>query len=195
VHLFKIVAVLFALGFLVAAASAQIPSSGNVFFGYSYLNANLVPGDRTNLNGWEASVEGKVFPFVGVVADFSGHYGSQGVSGGICPVPVGALPGGCILTGSVNVSQHDFLFGPRVSFSVGKFRPFAHVLIGLSHLSDSETGFSGADNSFADAIGGGIDYHLMRLVSWRIQGDDLQTRFSGNTQNDFRLSTGIAVHF
>jgi hypothetical protein len=55
-------------------ASAQIPTSGNVFFGYSYFNTNLI-GDRNSLNGWEGTVEGKVLPHIAIVADFSGQYG------------------------------------------------------------------------------------------------------------------------
>ncbi len=47
-------------------ANAQIPTSGNVFFGYSYYNTNLSSIDRANTNGWEASVEGKIFPWVGI---------------------------------------------------------------------------------------------------------------------------------
>ena len=70
---------------LAAAASAQIPTSGNVFFGYSYYNTNLSPIDRANTNGWEASVEGKVFPLLGIVADFDGHYGSQNFPTSVCP--------------------------------------------------------------------------------------------------------------
>ena len=44
-------------------ASAQIPTAGNVFFGYSYYNTNLSPIDRANTNGWQASVEGKFLPW------------------------------------------------------------------------------------------------------------------------------------
>jgi hypothetical protein len=58
--------------FLAEVAPAQIPTSGNLFFGYSYYNTNLT-GGRSNLNGWERSVEGKVLPFIGIVGDFSGH--------------------------------------------------------------------------------------------------------------------------
>ena len=58
-------------------ASAQIPTAGNVFFGYSYYNTNLSPIDRANTNGWQASVEGKFLPWVGIVGDVSSHYGSQ----------------------------------------------------------------------------------------------------------------------
>jgi hypothetical protein len=57
-------------------AWGQLPS-GNVFIGYSYTQANLVPGQSTNMNGWNGSVEGQFWPLLGVVADVSGHYGSQ----------------------------------------------------------------------------------------------------------------------
>ena len=60
-------------------AGAQVPS-GNVFLGYSFENATSSALDldlsRPNLLGWEASFEGKVLPWVGIVADVSGHYGS-----------------------------------------------------------------------------------------------------------------------
>ena len=73
-------------------ASAQIPTSGNVFFGYSYLSTDLSSSGRANTNGWEASVEGKIFPFIGIVGDFDAHYGSQNFP--VCSViPVGTLPG------------------------------------------------------------------------------------------------------
>ena len=70
----RIIAIVFAL-LLLASADAQVPS-GNVFVGYSYMSADLVSNSRTNLNGWNGSVEGKVLPFIGLVADFSGLYGS-----------------------------------------------------------------------------------------------------------------------
>lgn len=174
---------------------AQIPS-GNVFFGYSYLNSDLGSGSRLNLNGWEGSVEGKVFPFIGLVADVSGHYGSPNfATSGLCTTTPGALPGGCIATTSGSLSEYNFLFGPRVSFSVRKFRPFAHVLVGAGHVSESATGFSNSNTSFADALGGGLDYHLAPLIGWRFQVDALQTRFFSGTQNNVRISTGIVVHF
>jgi hypothetical protein len=54
-------------------ATAQVPTSGNVFFGYSYYNTDLSSIDRANTNGFEASFEGKVIPFLGFVADFDSH--------------------------------------------------------------------------------------------------------------------------
>jgi hypothetical protein len=169
-----------------AAASAQVPTSGNVFFGYSYDNAGPLSGltKRGSLNGWEGSLEGKVLPWVGFVADFSGHYGSQDVP---CSVPVD-----CFIIPHVSVHEQEFLFGPRVSVSVGKIRPFAEALFGVGHINADG---AGSDTSFATALGGGIDYKIIRPVAWRFQGDYVQTRFFGTTQNNVRLSTGIVLRF
>jgi hypothetical protein len=101
---------------LPTAAWAQIPTKAKVFFGYSYASADFSSKGRTNLNGWNGSLEGKVLPWVGFVADISGLYGSRDVS--------------VVPTFSVDASVHHALFGPRVSVSVRKFTPFAHTLFG-----------------------------------------------------------------
>jgi opacity protein-like surface antigen len=178
-----VAAVMFVLGTL---AAAQVPTSGNVFFGYSYYNTDLSSIDRANTNGWEASLEGKVLPFIGIVADFSNHYGSQNF-----PIPCPVIPEPCPAF-SANVTERNILFGPRVSVSVGKIRPFAEALVGVGHVNANA---AGTDTSLATALGGGIDYRLIRLVSWRLQGDYVHTRFFGTHQNNIRLSTGIAIHF
>jgi hypothetical protein len=173
-----------------AAAGAQVPTSGNVFFGYSYYNTNLSSIDRANTNGWESSLEGKVVPFLGFVADFDSHYGSQNFPA-ICAVPSGGGP--CSSSFNASVTEQNFLFGPRVSFSVGRFRPFAEALFGAGHVNVSNG--LGSDTSFATALGGGIDYKIIRPVAWRFQGDYVQTRFFGATQNNVRISTGIVFRF
>ena len=159
-----------------AAASAQVPK-GNVFFGYSYERTPVVTNDTINSNGWNASLEGKVVPFLGLVVDVDGHYGSGTFAG------VGA-----------DVTEHNVLFGPRVSFQAGAFRPFAEFLIGAGHISRSN-GISDSDTSLANAVGGGLDYRVAGPVSIRGQLDWIETRFYGNTQNGVRFSTGVAIHF
>ena len=163
-------------------AAAQIPTSGNVFFGYSYYNTDLT-GNRGSLNGWEGSLEGKMFPFIGIVADLSGDYGSL-------DFPTFCISGICRVSASAHVL--NVLFGPRVSVSVGKFRPFAEVMIGAAHATTH--GF-GSDSSFATAVGGGLDYKLIRLVAWRIEGDYVHSSLFNGSQSNARISTGIAVHF
>lgn len=172
-----------ALVFMVAEiAAAQIPTSGNIFFGYSYYNTS-VNGSRNNLNGWEGSVEGKVLPFIGIVADFDGHYGSQDFT---------ACNGFDCVIFNTDVRQQNYLFGPRASVSVGKFRPFAELLIGASH---ADAHLIGSDTSFATAVGGGLDYELIKLLAWRFQGDYIHSNLFNSSQNNLRLSTGIVLRF
>ena len=182
----NVAAVFFTLVLSAGWASAQIPTAGNVFLGYSYYNTNLSSVDRANLNGWEGSLEGKVAPWVGIVADLSGHYGSQNFPT-VCP----AIPGPCPAA-NLKVNVHNALFGPRVSVSVGKIRPFAEVLIGIGHVSAHS---AGSDTSFATAVGGGLDYHWFPLLAWRVEGDYVTTRFFSATQNNVQLSTGIVFRF
>jgi hypothetical protein len=177
----------FVLFVFASLAAAQIPTSGNVFFGYSYSNTDISSVDRTGLNGWEASLEGKVFPFIGIVADFSSYYGNENFlsAGGAGQLPSGSAFG-------VNISEQNYLFGPRVSVPVGKLRPFGEALFGAGHVNANA---AGTDTSFATALGGGLDYRLIRLVAWRFQGDYLRTSFFGNHQNSVRLTTGIVIRF
>jgi hypothetical protein len=185
----KVAVIVFSMLLLNGLALAQIPTSGNVFFGYSYLNSDLSPGNRASMNGWEATVEGKVLPFIGIAADFSNYYGSQNLA---VAVPVCSFPPCAPTFLSVSTNQANYLFGPRVSISVSKFRPFAEALIGAGHINAHA---AGSDTSFATAIGGGLDYKLLRVLAWRFQGDYLQTRWFSNTQNNVRFSTGIVVRF
>jgi len=134
-------------------------------------------------------VEGKVIPFLGFVADFDSHYGSQNFPPPPCEGPVQCHPPAF----NASVSEHNFLFGPRVSFSVGEFRPFAEGLFGGAHVNVNNG--VGSDTSFATALGGGLDYKIIRPVAWRFHGDYVQTRFFGATQNNVRISTGIVLRF
>lgn len=171
-------------------AAAQVPTAGNVFVGYSYYSTDLTGLGRKGLNGFEGSIEGKIIPWVGIVADFSANYGTQ-LFLGPCPIVVPIGSGGC-LNESANVHIDNFLFGPRVSVSVGKIRPFAEGLVGFAHASTN--GF-GNDTSISSGVGGGIDYHLVPLVSWRLQADYLHSHLFNVVQNNVRVSTGIVIHF
>ena len=179
----RILTVVLSTIFLSALAGAQ---SGNVYFGYTYTNADVGLFNHNGLNGWTGSLEGKIFPFVGIVADIGGQYGSQNVPSGVaCPTPC---------TGG-NTSLYTFLFGPRVSVSVGKFRPFAHVLVGLARSKVNTSALNDTDTSFATQVGGGVDYSVFGPLSWRVEGDYLRTHVFSNDQNDSRFTTGLVLHF
>jgi hypothetical protein len=162
---------------MTSAAWAQIPTRGNVFFGYSYERTPIATNDTSNLNGWEATLEGKFLPWIGLVVDVDGHYGSHDFSGT-----------------AADITEHNALFGPRVSVGVKRFRPFAEFVVGVAHISRSN-GISDSDTSFADGVGGGLDCRIFGPVALRGQLDWINTRFYGEGQNGVRLSTGIAIHF
>jgi opacity protein-like surface antigen len=184
----KFVLVCLAVLTFAQGARAQALFNGNVFIGYSfYATSHLSSSQpRLTLNGWNASLEGKVLPWLGIVADFDSHYGSQG---GACVVVI-PIGGECRIVG--NASARSILFGPRLSMSVGKVRPFAEALFGAGHIS---TDGVGSDTSFSTAVGGGLDYKIIRPIALRLQGDYVQTRLFGTTQNNLRISTGIVVRF
>lgn len=173
---------------LATVASAQIPTAGNIYVGYSYFNTNMVGSDRHGLSGWEGSLEGKFFPFVGIVADFSANYGDlkSPSPAGLCAIGVVCSPA------SVNSHVDNLLFGPRVSVSVGPVRPFAEAMFGAAHINTN--GF-GSDTSFATAIGGGLDYRIFHLLAWRFEGDFIRTSLFNTTQHNARFTTGIVLRF
>lgn len=187
--MWKVALIGIALFLFAGLASAQVPS-GNVFFGYSYENTNWAGFNhglgRPNLQGWEASLEGKVLPWIGIVGDVAGHYGSQSF---VEPTPEGPT--------AVNVTGHEqeYLIGPRLSVPVGKWTPFGEIMIGFAHIHTGGTLPGPSNTSFATAVGGGIDYRVFRPIALRAEGDYLRTSFFSTSQNNLRLSLGIVVRF
>jgi hypothetical protein len=189
----KICAISFIIAIFSTLASAQLPSGGNAFFGYSYLNGETFANSTTiaatgggaSMSGWEASAEGKYFPWLSAVADLSWHYGGRASN-----CVIGTCP-----TFRLNASRDTLLFGPRVSITYGRYRPFAELLLGVGYQSDKGGGISNSDLSFATGIGGGVDYHLVRSVALRGQFDIVHTSFFGFGQNDPRISTGVVFRF
>jgi hypothetical protein len=44
-------------------------------------------------------------------------------------------------------------------------------------------------------LGGGADYRLNPHVSFRAEGDYVQTHFFQQTQSNFQLAGGVVLHF
>ncbi|MGH9678651.1 MAG: hypothetical protein ACRD4Y_01745 [Candidatus Acidiferrales bacterium] len=158
--------ILLGLIFLVSL-SARAQDRVELFGGYSFERYGGAPA--RNLNGWEISGNYKLASFVVIVGDVDAHYG---------------------LPSSPDARTLHFLVGPQLSLP-GRISPFFHVLGGIGHIRSG-----GGDTSFAGAIGGGVDFSLLPVVSWRvIQADDVVTRFFGGTQHNLRLSTGLVFRF
>jgi len=184
------------------AAPARAQDRFEIFGGYSYLYAsdNLnstgpcptsgcpVATAHSNLNGWEASLSYRVAGPVSVVGDVGGNYGSLSSS-----------------FGSSALQREMYMGG--VQFAVhGRISPFAHFLFGISHesLGAGSITVSGSSypfvatsgNSFAFALGGGVDFRLAPYVRLRaVQVEYLGTAAYSTTQNQARVSTGLVLHF
>jgi len=221
--------------FAIPAFGQQDTPRAEVFGGYSYLHIdtqgvtgttidtacnNLLghgtcpPGSfqvHQNFNGWNASVQVNVTRLFGIKADFSGHYGtpvtfSSQIQSLLSQAGITGLP--------PNAKSYSYLFGPVVSQSAGRYRPFAHALFGANSVSTNLSGvtigglgipgLTLTDTAFAMAFGGGVDVKLTDHLSLRAgQADYLFTKhdFSGGIQgiathqNNFRASVGAVFQF
>lgn len=147
-------------------ASAQLIPHGNVYAGVSYSDSDIVIANRQGLKGWNGSGEVIFFRHIGVVFDASGYYRSD-------------------------VTQYNYLAGPRLSMSFGKWRPFVHLMGGIQRVKLDGTTYSPVALDF----GGGIDYKFLRVLAWRVQADYVRTHYLSADQNDGRASTGIVYRF
>jgi|HubBroStandDraft_6_1064221.scaffolds.fasta_scaffold1483977_1 opacity protein-like surface antigen len=169
-------------GFMFLFSSAASAQAVDVFGGYSYLHFND-QGESTNFNGGTGSVAFRVIPMVAVVGDFAGyHTNSNGLNGSI----------------------DTYMFGPKVGVPVGHLHPFAQVLFGGAHFSANANNGDGgtvsdSENSFAMALGGGVDYDLIPHIGVRlIQAEYVRTDLNDgatNRQNDARIAVGVTFHF
>jgi opacity protein-like surface antigen len=173
---FIFAAILTCLLSLSAAAQGEIPKV-ELYGGYSWAGGNF--------HGWNASVTGNVNSWLGVTADFSGHYG-------------GSREGNIF---EERQRAHSFLFGPRFSARKRKrVSPFAYALFGVSHLKTRETlfgnTFTASDSGFAMALGGGLDIKVNERVAVRaFQLDFFRPVFFGEAENRGRLSFGLVLRF
>jgi hypothetical protein len=137
------------------------------------------PDGGPSFDGWNASLTGSLFPFLGITADFSGAYKS-------------------------GARLHTYTFGPEIHAHVGGLRPFAHALIGggtsyqpFAVATGSGSFPNASTNGLVMFYGGGLDVKATRFASIRLgQFDWMVTRFNGFTdKNSFRYSAGLVLHF
>jgi outer membrane protein OmpA-like peptidoglycan-associated protein len=110
---------------------------------------------------------------------------------------------------SITGSAYTYLFGPQFSHRGQHWTPFVHALFGGATLADiqvsttpSPSAFfnrSFSANSFATALGGGVDVNFNKHIGVRLfQAEYLMTRFTdgnGNKQNNLRAAAGLVLHF
>jgi len=177
-------------------ASAQ--DKADAFLGYSYVRQTYGNGINSfNLNGG-----------VGQIAAYpTSWFGLVGEVGVYTPGTVTVTSGSTTSTFNPGGEDISYLFGPRISFRHGPLQPYVQGLFGgyytsagLQAILRSTSGAASA-NSFAMALGGGLDLKLSHHFAIRLaQVDYFLTRLPNPaavsfTQNNFRYSGGIVYRF
>jgi hypothetical protein len=175
--------------------------------------------ERRNFHGFDASIAFNLTRYVGIKADFTGHYKSDSFVD-LFPTPVGDA------TQTINTRErlHQFLFGVQVKDnSVEKrVKPFGHGLVGAARYTNHQSqeidlfpdfNFVADDRttSLAMKLGGGLDVRLSRRIDLRLFEFDYNPIFardrnfrtvsgpftfdaSGKTAHNYTFSFGIVIH-
>jgi opacity protein-like surface antigen len=167
-------------GFALLVAASSKAQSFEVAGNYQYVRINPGGGaSGSNCQGFAGDAAANVNNWLGIAGDF----------------------GGCKVTGlaaGTSGSQMNYLFGPRITYhGYGRFSPYFQTLMGGVHDSASATGFPTATaNSFGWTLGAGAQLSLTPHVSLRaIQFEYFMTHFGGQTQNNFRIESGLVYRW
>ncbi len=186
-----------------------------LFGGYSYLNSSAT-GDlitstqfngRYGLQGFGVNLAGNFSRRLGIAADFSFNRRASNLGG----LDVGGIHIGDART---TLRSYSFLFGPRFSTRDGGIKFFAEGLAGFARRDANlrgslGTGGAGASdafhlssNSFAFALGGGVDIEASKHISIRLlQFDYIPAKVAGNSSSEgawshnYRLQGGLALRW
>ena len=203
-----------------AIASAQNANKDEypkieVFAGYSALGEagsrgiSFGPNRSVGANysaepGFEASIIRNFSKHFGIKGDFSAHFNNESASG-----PITSCAPACTTVTQdfqLKTRVYNFLAGPEFKArNTTRFTPFAHVLGGIAHTSATFTTpgpafnllLKKSDNSFAMALGGGIDIRASKRVSFRglMDYNPVFVHDSTSGTRDFvRFSLGVLIH-
>jgi len=106
-------------------------------------------------------------------------------------------------TGGATGRLLSFHGGPRVKGHMGKFEPFAHVLLGVTNLNESDPSGSVSDNAFSMKLGGGLDVAFSQHFALRLaEFNYYMTKFGVNSpvnpngndkQNNITFGVGVVI--
>ena len=191
------------LSSIVVAQNKPSDRRAEFYVGFSELftdhEQSGTPLDRfSGLLGVDVSGTGYITKRFGITGDFSAHFRShdENVTGG----PI-----------HFKTSNYNYLVGPKFRFTNStRVTPFLHALAGVSNNRFSAKGNVAGNSSpiltpinitdFAMALGGGLDIHIHKRISFRLFQIDYMpvfirdrpiTGFEGRRFDNVRFSTGI----
>ena len=188
------------------------------FGGYSYMELDQFPNsnfNRVNSHGFNGSVTYNFTRYWGAKFDLTLHTHGEDFQSTLVVNPLTTVTNGTFKT-----SQSDYQYMGGVQIKDNKrdgprFKPFAHVLAGISdqHFSIDETSPTNTQlvklskTGFGMKFGGGIDYKLTKNLDARFIQFDFNPIWRGSTnfgtnfgtvdsavRTNWLLTFGIAVH-
>lgn len=176
----------------------------NEFYG-GYSHQQVGRGDRDPFNGFEVSVVRNVHRYFGIKGDFSAAYKNTDFTAANVVLAPGTT---ATVTGESARSLYNFLGGVQIkdNASTGRFKPFAHALIGVAHNRSTSknytcTGgcstffapdYTFTDTGFGGAFGGGLDIKVNDKIDFRlIQVDYNPVYSSSRVNNNVRFGIGF----
>ncbi len=175
------------------SAFAQEASTPVVETGLNYTFTRINPGGSLpsySANGGSAYLEYNLNRVVGLVADL----GANNI-GSVSGIPL-------------DNTTFTYLFGPRFNWRLARFTPYVQTLVGGARFSNAyDPGSSSpllgvTENSFAAAIGGGVDFRLTDHIALKpLQVEYFMTQLPSTVvnvnqvQNNLRYSAGIVFRF
>jgi hypothetical protein len=163
---------------------------GEAFALVSMAHAN--PGNGfpdARLYGWDCQATQWAEPWFGITVEASGFYGKVQNPFGV---------GG---PSKVGTDQISTMAGPNIRpYRAKHFSVSFFGLMGTArgHVDQSELRTPlqyDDDMKLAFAFGSSVDYRLKRWIAWEIQPAAYLTRLAGQTETDFRISTGPVFRF
>jgi len=144
----------------------------HLFAGYSYLHSG-----SADLHGFQASASYPAWREIRIVGDVAMQFGSFA---------------------GADLTEYEVLLGVRHDWKLDRFRPYAEVLIGLAHHSESfatpEGDLESGGTHFAFGPGIGTDYRF--TPSWRARvGLSLLFVSAGGWETSPRISAGVVYVF
>ena len=142
--------------------------------GISFGNGASTTGDFSTFTGFEASIIRNFNKHFGIKGDFSAHFNNERAR-----FPVNVCTPTCTTATQDNQLKtrlYDFLMGPEFKArNHTRFTPFVYALAGVAHTRATFTTagptinfhLEKGDNSFAMALGGGLDIRATKRVSFR----------------------------
>lgn len=169
---------------------------------YSYVRGNFTGAGqkKSSYNGWETTLTMDPGQWFNFEFDFAGRYNSSTIQ---LPAQIGTCPPVCLPAVSVDSTEHEYLFGPRIHYPKKRVSPFAHILFGASHVTSHATfpltfptfpvNLNTSQTGFAMVAGGGVDVKISKHVFWRNQMDYFLTNLFNRVENNARFSTGFTI--